>query len=359
MTTDTRTTEMEYVKTIGMISAGGRFTAGRGFTGPYALAISSDGRIYVVNRSQVRICVCDFEEQWLGSFGDGPGMDDGQLYLPTDMAFDSADRLYVTDEHQHRVSMFDAEGEYLGKWGELGSGDGQLNGPSGIAFDSQDNAYVVDQHNHRVQKLTRDGEYISQWGGLGDGEGQLNMPWGIDIDSNDDVHVADWRNDRIQKFTADGEFISQLGGSGQETGRFNRPADVAVDSKGYVYVADWGNERVQLFDPDGRYRDLSRGQATPTKWTVDFFESNADERDTRAIANMYPDLPDHLNDPYRASSQTEPFFWEPVNIHVDDQDRLYVTESRRHRFQIFQRGLTAMGTQILCASPRQSWWAQE
>ena len=111
---------MEYVKTIGMISAGGRFTAGRGFTGPYALAISSDGRIYVVNRSQVRICVCDFEEQWLGSFGDGPGMDDGQLYLPTDMAFDSADRLYVTDEHQHRVSMFDAEGEYLGKWGELG-----------------------------------------------------------------------------------------------------------------------------------------------------------------------------------------------------------------------------------------------
>ena len=111
---------MEYVKTIGMISAGGRFTAGRGFTGPYALTISSDGRIYVVNRSQVRICVCDFEEQWLGSFGDGPGMDDGQLYLPTDMAFDSADRLYVTDEHQHRVSMFDTEGEYLGKWGELG-----------------------------------------------------------------------------------------------------------------------------------------------------------------------------------------------------------------------------------------------
>ena len=149
MTTETKTTAMEYVKTIGMISAGGRFTAGRGFTGPYALAIASDGRIYVVNRSQLRICVCDFEEQWLGSFSDGPGMDDGQIYLPTDLAFDSQDRLYVTDEHQHRVSMFDAEGEYVGKWGEMGSGDGQLNGPSGIAFDSQDNAYVVDQHNHR------------------------------------------------------------------------------------------------------------------------------------------------------------------------------------------------------------------
>ena len=337
MTTKTQTSAIEYVKTIGMISAGGRFVAGRGFLGPYALAISSDERIYVVNRGQVRVCVCNFEEEWLGSFSGGPDSDDGQLFLPTDMAFDSQDRLYVTDEHQHRITIDDTEGEFQGKWGEFGDGDGQFNGPSGIAFDSEDKAYVVDRHNHRVQKLTRDGEYITEWGASGDGEGRFNMPWGIDVDTNDDVYVADWRNDRVQKFTADGEFIWQFGESGADEGRLNRPADVAVDSEGYIYVADWGNERVQLFDRDGRFHDLSRGQATLTKWTDDFFESNPDERDTRAIANMYPDLPDHLNDPYRASSQTEPFFWEPVNIHVDNSDRLYVTESRRHRFQVFQR----------------------
>ena len=150
--------------------------------------------------------------------------------------------------------------------------------------------------------------------------------------------MADWRNDRIQKFTAEGEFVSKLDGSGGEPGRFNRPADVAVDSEGYVYVADWGNERVQLFDPEGRYQDLSRGQATHTKWTVDFFESNPDERDTRAIANMYPDLPDHLNDPYRASSQTEPFFLG-AGQHPRGTGRTGCTwtESRRHRFQVFQR----------------------
>ena len=92
-----------------------------------------------------------------------------------------------------------------------------------------------------------------------------------------------------------------------------------------------------MLSPEGGYLDKSRGQATLTKWTEEFMESNPDERDTRAIANMYPALPPHLSDPYRASSQTEPYFWEPVAVHVDAGDRLYVTESRRHRFQIFQR----------------------
>ena len=336
MATDTKKSSIEYIKTIGMISAGGRFVAGRGFTGPYALAIGGDERIYVLNRGTIRVCICDFDEQFLGTFGDGPGMDPGQFFLPTDINFDNQNRIYVTDEHQHRISMFDAEGEFIGVWGELGKGKGQCNGPSGIAFDSADNAYIVDQHNHRIQKLTREGEYISEWGGFGDNSGNFNMPWGIDTDTDDNIYIADWRNDRIQKFSPNGEFISMFGQSGLQEGQLNRPSDVAVDSKGYIYVADWGNERVQMFDQNGGFIDLSRGQGSGTKWTKDFFESNTDERDTRAIANMYPDLPDHLNDPYRASSQTEPFFWEPVNIHVDKNDRVYVTESRRHRFQIFE-----------------------
>lgn len=328
---------IDYIKTIGMISAGGRFTAGRGFLGPYGLAISNDERIYVLNRGGIRISVCNFEEDWISSFSGGPSMSEGQLFLPTDLTFDGDDRLYVTDEHQHRISMFDTDGEYIGTWGEFGDGKGQFNGPSGIAFDSEDNAYVIDQHNHRVQKMTRNGEYISHWGGLGSSEGLFNMPWGIDIDSDDYIYVADWRNDRIQKFDIDGKFIWEFGESGSIEGQFNRPADVAVDSGGYIYVADWGNERVQLFDPEGSYQDFSKGQATGTKWTEEFFASNPDEADTRAVSNMYPDLPTHLSDPYRTSSQTEPYFWEPVDIYLDKNDRLYVTESRRHRFQIFQR----------------------
>ena len=328
---------LQFVKTIGMIS---NVATGRGFLSPSATAISSDGRIFVLDQSLVRVTICNLDEEYLGEFatwyGDGEG--DKQLGKPTDMAFDSDERLYITDETNHCVFVYDSSSEYHGKWGEEGNGKGQLSGPSGIALDSEDNVYVVDQYNNRVQKFTRDGEYVLEWGEFGQGDGQLNLPWGITVDSEDNVYVADWRNDRIQKFTSDGRFLAKYGESGDGDGQFVRPADVAVDKDGYIYVADWGNERVQVLGPDGSFQTKLRGQATLTKWTEDFFASNPDERDTRAVANLVPTLPEHLSDPYNVSSQTEPYFWGVMDLAFDAEGRLYVTEFRRHRLQIYERG---------------------
>jgi DNA-binding beta-propeller fold protein YncE len=333
----TKTFSLEYVKTIGMISAGGSGVGGRGFLNPVGLDVSSDGRIFVVNRTQIRVCICNMDEEFLGNFSSGPGSEDGQLHLPTAMAFDSLDRLYVTDEMNHRVSIFDTEGNFLGKWGEQGDGDGQLNGPSGIDFDSEDNAYVVDQHNHRVQKYSPDGEYLLQWGEFGEGDGQLNLPWGLGIDGQNNVYVADWRNDRIQKFSPDGRFLASYGESGDGDGQFNRPADVAVDRDGYMYVADWENQRVQVLDPDGVFQLQLRGQATLSQWADDFFAANPDEGEPRSRSNLTPSMPPHLDTPYHAASQSESLFWEPICVTLDRQGQLYVTESRRHRFQVYQR----------------------
>ena len=334
----TKTFDLKYVKTIGMISAAAAAgSGGRGFLNPVGLDVSSDGRIFVLTRTATRVCVCNMDEEFLGSFSGGPGSADGQLHLPTAMAFDSRDRLYVTDEFNNRVSIFDAEGNFLGKWGEHGDGDGQLNGPSGIEFDSEDNAYVVDQHNHRVQKFTSDGDYLLQWGQLGDGDGQMNMPWGLGLDGQDNVYVADWRNDRIQKFSPDGRFLASYGESGDGDGQFSRPADVAVDSDGYMYVADWSNERVQVLDADGDFQMQLRGEATLSQWAEDFFAANPDEGEPRSRSNLTPTMPPHLDTPYHAASQSEPLFWEPICVTLDRQGRLYVTESRRHRFQLYAR----------------------
>ncbi len=327
---------LEYVKTIGMISNVGR---GRGFLVPYSIARSADGRFFVLDRNLVRISVCNFDEDYLGEFATwyGEGDGDQKFQSPAGMAFDSQERLYVVDEGKDQVFIYTTDGEYIGEWGTHGSGDAELDGACGIAFDSADNAYVVDQYNHRVQVFSTEGEYRSQWGEFGDGKGQFNMPWGVAVDSRDHVYVADWRNDRIQKFTQDGRFLSSFGESGSRDGQLDRPSAVAVDSQGFMYVADWGNQRVQVLDSDGSFVQKLRGQATLTKWTEEFFESNIDERDTRAIANMYPALPEHLQDPNNESSQTEPYFWGLTSLILDDQERLYVIENRRHRFQIFQR----------------------
>ena len=338
--TAAKTFALEYVKTIGIVNNG---LNGRGFTSPYDLAVNKDGRIFVLNRCDparaagIRVGICNLDEDYLGEFGRGTGTDDDQFSLPVAMAFDSQDRLYITDEDLHRVTIYDSSGASQGKWGVFGSGDGELNGPAGIAIDADDNVYISDQNNHRVQKFTPDGRFLLGWGELGDGEGQLNLPWGVAVDSRGDVYVADWRNDRVQKFTPDGEFIAGFGESGEGDGQFHRPSSVAVDPEGYIYVADWGNERVQVLGPDGSFQLRLRGQATLSKWAEEFFASNPDEVETRAMANLIPDLPPHLNTPYHVSTQTEPYFWGPVSVKLDREGRLYVTESARHRFQVYQK----------------------
>ena len=342
MATETaaKTFTLDYFKTIGIANNGFN---GRGFTNPYDLAVSRDGRIFVLNRCDparaagIRIGICSLDEEYLGEFGNGYGTGDGQLIWPVAMAFDSQERLYVTDEQNHRITMFDSSGTFLSKWGVHGEGQGQISGPSGIAIDAEDNVYVADQHNNRVQKFTSEGRYLLHWGEEGSRPGQFNLPWGLAVDANGDVYVADWRNDRIQKFSPDGRYLASFGEPGDGEGQLRRPSGVTVDPEGYVYVADWGNERVQVLAPDGRFQLTLKGQATLSRWAEEYLEANPEERAERDKSNLVPELPAHLNTPWLISSQTEPYFWGPVSVTLDSLGRLYVTETNRHRFQVYQK----------------------
>ena len=323
---------MDYLKTIGIVNNGSN---GRGFANPYDTAHTRDGRIFVLNRrdisrrDSIRVGICNLDEDYLGEFGFG------QFIQPVAMAFDSRERLYITDEHYNRVSVFTSDGKFLHKWGAPGSSPGQMNGPSGIAIDADDNIYVADQHNQRVQRFSADGEYVDGWGEHGSQVGSLDMPWGLAVDSRGDVFVADWRNDRVQKFSPEGAPLAVYGTPGRDQGQLSRPSAVAVDDQGLVYVTDWGNERVQVFAPDGSPVQLLRGQATLSKWAREFFDANPDEWVTREIADLHPDLPDHLISADHQSSQTEAYFWGPVSIRFDTEQRLFVSDANRHRLQIY------------------------
>ncbi len=338
--TKSRRIALDYVKTIGIVNNGFN---GRGFANPYDIVVDGDGRIFVLNRcdparaAAIRVGICTLDDEYLGEFGKGNGTGDGQFIWAVAMALDSQNRLHITDEHSNRVTSYSLSGDYLSHWGKAGSGDGELNGPAGIAFDSSDNVFVVDQHNSRVQKFTVDGKFIANWGSFGSGDGQFNLPWGAAVDNNDNVYVADWRNDRIQKFDNDGEFLAALGSSGDGEGQFMRPTSVAVDPEGFIYVADWGNERVQVLGPDGSFQLILKGEATTSKWGEEYLASNPEEKAERDISNLIPELPAHLNTPYHISSQTEPYFWGPVSVSLDHEGRLYVVETNRHRFQVYQK----------------------
>ena len=324
---------IEYEFTVGLSAM-----EGRGFYYPSDTAIGKDGRFYVVNRSLesvvrgVRVTMCDIDSEYYGTFG-AYGEDDGQFIWASCAAIDSEGRVYVTDEHLDRVSVFDPDGKFLHKWGDSGAGNGELDGPSGIAIDGDDTVYVSDTHNGRVQRFTADGRHLLTFG-----SGELDLPWGLTVAPSGDVYVADWENDRIARFSPSGEVVGSYGRAGWGDGELLKPASVAVDDDGYIYVADWGNERVQVLDPGGAFVMKTRGEATLSKWAENFLRINTEEADARSRADLEPEIdlfdPD---DPHEESSQVEKLFWSPMSVKLDSSGQLFVTESNRHRIQIFRK----------------------
>ena len=327
---------LEYVDTVGFVADQG----GRGFHLPMGMAIRGDGRIYVASRSHaealriVGIQIVSSQHEFFGQIG-SHGSGDGQMLSPSALAIDSDNRLYLADDALQRITVYDENDAYLDTWGTPGSADGEIDGPAGLAFDGDDILLVVDHKNHRVQKFTRNGRFLSNFGAFGNGDGQFDRPWGITVDAGGYIYVADWRNDRIQKFTSDGEFVAKFGSSGNGPGEFNRPSDVAVDSDGMIYVSDWGTQRVQMLASDGAFILELRGQATLSPWATEYLESNADE--LRARSSYVPVYDVDTNDPSEVSARIESYFWDPVAVVLDDQDRLHVLETGRHRFQIYRK----------------------
>jgi len=329
---------MHYVRTVGMTTM-----QGRGFYFPVDSAMASDGRIYVLNRSleritpdTIRITMLNEEGEYFGIFGKG-GDGDGEFRWPCGIALDSQDQVFVTDEHLHRISTFTPEGAFTGKWGTFGTEEGLLNGPAGITVDSDENLLISDSKNHRIQKFTTNGVFISSFGTHGDGDGEFNFPWGIATNSDSEIFVADWGNDRIQKFSKDGKFISKYGSSGRGDGQFIRPSGVTVSQDGYIYVADWGNERIQILNPKGHFIQKLRGEATDSEWAKDFLSVNVEEAKAREKANMEPEFDFFNDDPHEESSHIEKLFWGPVSLLLDKEERLFITETNRHRIQVYKK----------------------
>ncbi len=329
---------LRYVRTVGMTTM-----RGRGFYYPVDSAMSSDGRIYVLNRSferatldTIRVTMLNEEGEYFGVFGKG-GVGDGEFKWPCGIAIDSHNHVYVTDEQLHRISVFTESGQFIKHWGSQGVDEGMLDGPSGIVIDQDNNVLISDSKNHRIQKFTSGGEFILSFGEYGREDGSFDLPWGLALNRDSEIFVADWGNDRIQQFSPDGTFLAKYGSSGREDGKFTRPAGVIVSRDGFIYVADWGNERVQILDPDGEFVQNLRGEATNSEWAEDFLGVNVEEAGARVRANLEPEIEYFNDDPHEESSHIEKLLWGPVSLILDASERLFITETNRHRIQVYER----------------------
>ena len=218
------------------------------FSYPRAIAVGSDGSIYVVDKT-ARIQRFDTE----GAFVCGWHMPEKLAGKPVGLSVHPDGRLFVPDTHYYRVLVYDGQGTLLTQFGERGDGPGQFQLPTDVAFDREGFIYVGEYAgNDRITKWTPDLQYVSAIGEEEIDGRRLARPAGIDIDDEQTLWVADACNHRIVRFSLDGEVLAVFGEMGKEPGQLRYPYDITVTPQDTLLVCEYGNSRLQWFDKDGR-----------------------------------------------------------------------------------------------------------
>lgn len=139
------TQEGEIVMVLGTPGEAGH--GPRHFFNPADLVVAPNGNIFVVdghkpdgNHRVVKFAPDGtFIKEW-GREGTGPGM----FEEPHAIAMDSQGRLFVADRGNNRIQIFDQEGNFLEQWLQFGR-------PSGIFIDENDTMVVTDPESNRVR----------------------------------------------------------------------------------------------------------------------------------------------------------------------------------------------------------------
>jgi NHL repeat len=114
------------------------------FDQPNDVVVAKNGDIFIAEghaeKGANRIVKYDKNGKYIKEFG-GTGRDWGKLLVPHDLAMDSQGRLFVADRSNNRVQIFDQEGNFIDAWSQFGR-------PSGLYIDKNDVLYVADSESN-------------------------------------------------------------------------------------------------------------------------------------------------------------------------------------------------------------------
>ena len=188
------------------------------------------------------------------------------LNHPDALAIGSDGNLYVTDMSQ-RVSVISPSGRVLRRWGQPGSGPGDFKfiawTPSTptdihgkIAIGPRGDVYVSDSGNYRVQVFTPQGRFIRQFGRHGSGKGRFLSPFDLVVDKAGNVYVVDLEATTLTKFSPAGKVVWQLGGPSASSQQLAGSLHVAtIDPHGRLVIVNDALPAVLYLDPSGHVVD--------------------------------------------------------------------------------------------------------
>ncbi len=266
------------------------------------------------------------------------GTSSGSFYSPQNLAIDSDGNVYVTDLGNKRVQKFDNDGTFLSAWGNGGTGAGQFNSPSGISV-YENFVYVVDSQLNKIQKFDTDGNFVTQWGSSGDEPGQFSLPRDITVNKNGTLLVVDAGNQRIQQFSVEGEFLKEFGQSGSGDEEFVSPTGITTDNNYNIYVSDPGSNSIKKFDSEGNLIKIFgpniAGFAIKPEGLVIDPEGNIYVADTYNNRILRLDPEGTTLTTFGSMGIEDSQFKFPMDVELDQNANLFVTDSNGHRIQKF------------------------
>lgn len=204
------------------------------------LAIDSNDRVYVFQRSNPPVLVFDSEGLLVDSWGEGEFSDAHGIFITTD------DLVLLVDRDAHQILACETSGTVRFRLGQRHRPrlNEPFNHPTDIAQAPNGDYYVSDGYgNSRVHCFSSDGTYRFSWGRPGDGPGEFTTPHAVWVDSAERVLVADRENNRVQLFDLQGRFL-------ESWSDFYHPMDIYADRDGNVFVTDQ-IPRLSMLSPDG------------------------------------------------------------------------------------------------------------
>ena len=220
---------------------------------PSDVAVSNDGRIYVVDGVNSKIRIFAQGGQLISSFG-GLGANNGQLRFPLGIDLDRSGTIYVADAGNHRVQIFSPQGNFIAKI-DIPPGKTKPADPTDVAVDeARKRCYVVDNDTHRILSYNLESlKLIGTYGTPGSEKRSFNYPFLMALDKDNYLYVVEVINTRVQILNPEGLFVNFIGGWGVENGEFYRPKGVALDKQNRVYVSDSYLGVIQVFDATGSF----------------------------------------------------------------------------------------------------------
>lgn len=177
---------------------------------PGPLAVDGEGRLYMLDRANSAIVVCEPEFKFVRLIRPLPPLQDFTL--------GPDGRIYATDPLSFQVHVYGADGGLLESWGRRDpkSSEGFLL-PYGITLDSAGFVYVTDALSDCVKKFDPQGKLVKIWGERGDQFGWLCSPRSLNFYPPNHLIIEDFGNHRAEMCDTEGKWLGTYVAGGLAT----------------------------------------------------------------------------------------------------------------------------------------------